>query len=385
MSLKQIRFKMPLVSLYYLFCFPVSRFLSYAWNLGRFLGLFLITQVIRGIFLTFHYTADSSLAFDSVQYICYEVNFGWLVRMVHFNGASFIFILLYLHIWKGLLLSSYRLKFVWASGFSILFLIIAVAFTGYVLVWSQIRYWAAVVITSLLRVLPVWGESLLLWIWGSYNVRTATLKLFFTIHFLLPFLILLVVIVHLLALHKVGSTTFLGYSGNLYKVPFFPYYVIKDLINLVPISLALVFILEYPYLLGDPEIFQIANPIVSPVHIVPEWYFCACYAILRSIPRKSLGVLLMVLSLIIPIFIFLFYSSYSPFVLLTRLLSYLFIFNFVFISWVGQCPLEAPFLVLGSISLRIYFSLLFLIIRRFALRKILFAPSSIFLRSSISL
>jgi ubiquinol-cytochrome c reductase cytochrome b subunit len=315
------------------------------------------------------------MSFGRIQYICREVHLGWLIRIVHFNCANFIFLILYFHILKGLFISSHRLKKVWVRGIILFYLISATAFTGYSLVWSQIRYWAIVVITNFLGVFPYFGESLLYWVWGGYTISRATLKLFFTLHFLIPWLIFIIIIVHLLKLHEVGRTRILGYRGSLFKVRFWPYYWTIDLINIIPLGLMLLFSLSYPYYLGEPEIFIEANPIVSPLHITPEWYFCAFYAVLRVIPNKGWGIFFLVISLILP-FLIVFINNYlSPLVLLLRILIYIFIFNFIFLRWLGQCSIEEPFIMLIVFSTFIYFFLLFIIILSFYIRRTLFTGS----------
>ena len=331
--------------------------------MGSLLGILLFVQILRGVLLALYYTPDSSLAFERVQYICREVRRGWLVRLIHFNGASIIFLCLYAHIVKAFLLRRYRLRSVWFRGFLLFFLMIAIAFTGYTLSWSQMSYWAAVVITSLIRTIPFFGDSLLLWIWGGYRVGNATLKLFFVLHFLLPWFLLIVVVYHLLSLHSVGSTSNLGYRGGLGKVTFFPFYWAQDSVNFLFLFLAYLFILEFPYYLGDPEMFVEANPMMSPLHIVPEWYFLAYYAILRAIPNKSIGVAVLLLRLLVPMMFGLIRNYMSPLVLFLRSLVYCFVSVFVLLSWLGQRPLEHPYVMLRGVLTLFYFIVLILMAR----------------------
>jgi len=279
--------------------------LLYFWNFGRILGIILIFQLLTGFFLVFYYSNDSSLSFDTVQYIIYEVNNGWLIRIFHSNGASLFFIFLYLHFFKGLIFFSYRLKKVWLVGILIFLLFMIIAFMGYVLVWAQISFWASVVITSLLTVIPYWGFTLVFWVWGGFSVTGSTLKFFFVLHFLLPWISLILIIIHLFFLHSTGSSSNLFCFLDLDKVNFFPYFIFKDLLNFIFFFLFIIFCMFFPFLLGDSEIFLESNILVSPIHIVPEWYFLFAYAILRCVPNKILGVILLLFRILI-FFFFLF-------------------------------------------------------------------------------
>jgi quinol-cytochrome oxidoreductase complex cytochrome b subunit len=286
-----------------------SKRLSYVWNMGRLLGFILMIQIISGLFLTFYYSNDSILAYTSVQYIIYEVNLGWLIRVFHFNGASLLFFAIYVHFFKGLFFFRYRLKKVWLVGLLILIIFMGVAFIGYVLVWAQIRFWACVVITRLITVFPLFGLKIVYWIWGGYSIGRATLKLFYSLHFLLPWFGLIFVILHLFFLHERGRRSRLMCFRDCDKINFYPYYFYKDLINIFYLLLFFFIVLINPFLLGDPEIFVEANPLVRPTHIVPEWYFLFAYAILRCIPNKLFGVLCLLMSLLI---FFLFLVFYLP-------------------------------------------------------------------------
>jgi len=333
---------------------PSRKTLSLSWNFGSMLGIVLIFQILTGTFLAFYYSADSILAFSSVQYIIYEVNYGWVFRIFHFNGASLFFIFLYLHFFKGLFFFSYRLKLVWVSGLTIFLLLMMEAFIGYVLVWAQIRFWASVVITSLLSVIPVWGPIVVTWIWSGFTVSGATLKFFFVLHFLVPWLVLIVMLAHLVFLHRTGSTSLLYCHGDYDKVNFGVDYWGKDIYNILVWLLFFLLCLIYPFSLGDPEIFIEADPIIRPVHIVPEWYFLFAYAILRAIPNKILGVLALLFRILI-FYVFIFVKNYySVLVKLNKFLVFGFIFVSVFLSWLGQCLVEYPF-----VFLRIVFSFLY--------------------------
>lgn len=340
---------------------PRRKSLSLNWNYGRILGIILVFQIVTGTLLAIYYSADSLVAFRRVQYIIYEVNYGWIFRVFHFNGASLFFIFLYLHFFKALFFSSYRLKFVWMSGLTIFLFVIIEAFIGYVLVWAQISFWASVVITSLLRVIPIWGPVLVVWIWRGFTVSGATLKFFFVLHFLVPYLVLVVMLLHLVFLHDTGSTSKLFVHGDYDKISFFPYYWLKDSYNLLFWLLFFRFSLVYPFNLGDPEMFIEADPIMRPVHIVPEWYFLFAYAILRAIPNKILGVVALLISIVSFYFFVIVRNYHSVLKVLNKYLVFLFIFISVILRWLGQCLVETPFVLLSAIFSLIYFFLLYII------------------------
>ena len=344
------------------FSLPASKRLTVNWNYGRILGIILIFQIFTGSFLAFYFSSDSINAFTSVQYIIYEVNFGWIFRIIHFNGASLFFLFVYLHIFKGLYLASYRLKEVWISGLTIYLLLIIEAFMGYVLVWAQISFWASVVITSLLRVIPVWGPVVVTWVWGGFTVRGATLKFFFVLHFLLPWGLLFIILIHILLLHNTGSSSSLYCHGDYDKVCFFPEYWGKDSYNLNFWLIFLFFSLIFSYKLGDPEMFIEADPIIRPVHIVPEWYFLFAYAILRAIPNKILGVIALLISIISFYFFSLFKNYVSIMGVFNKLLISLFIFISIVLRWLGQCLVEDPFIFFsGFMSFSYFFIIYFLL------------------------
>nr|AHI51913.1 cytochrome b [Uncinaria sanguinis] len=351
---------------------PSSKSLTVGWNFGSMLGMVLVFQILTGTFLAFYYTADGLMAFKAVQYIMYEVNYGWVFRIFHFNGASLFFIFLYLHMFKGLFMMSYRLKTVWISGLTIYLLLMLEAFMGYVLVWAQMSFWAAVVITSLLSVIPVWGPSIVMWIWSGFSVTSATLKFFFVVHFLLPWGILVLVLMHLMLLHSTGSTSSLFCHGDYDKICFSPEYWYKDAYNVIFWMLFMVVSLLFPFFLGDPEMFIEANPMMSPVHIVPEWYFLFAYAILRAIPNKILGVLALLMS-IMSFYFFVFVNNYTSCLnKLNKFLVFMFIISAVFLSWLGQCLVEEPFTNLSFYFSFVYFYLILLQFLVFYFSKKLF-------------
>nr|QKX48636.1 cytochrome b [Allacma fusca] len=343
---------------------PTPLNISSWWNFGSLLGLCLGTQIITGLFLAMHYTADVTIAFDSVIYIMRDVNYGWLIRTLHANGASFFFICLYTHVGRGIYYSSFLFKETWNIGVIILFITMATAFVGYVLPWGQMSFWGATVITNLLSAVPYLGGAMVEWLWGGFSVGNATLTRFFSLHFILPFIIAALVMVHLLFLHQTGSNNPLGISSNLDKVSFHPFFTYKDMVGFVILLSTLILIsLISPYLFSDCENFIPANPLVTPVHIQPEWYFLYAYAILRSIPNKLGGVIALVASIAI-LFILPFSQNQKvrgvQFYMLNQSLFWLFVVNVFLLTWIGARPVEAPFIVVGQ-TLTITYFLYFLI------------------------
>nr|AIG53254.1 cytochrome b [Ctenotus inornatus] len=344
---------------------PSPSNISAWWNFGSLLGLCLIVQVLTGLFLAMHYTADISSAFSSVAHICRDVQYGWLIRNLHANGASMFFICLYLHIGRGLYYGSYMFKETWNIGVILLLLVMATAFVGYVLPWGQMSFWGATVITNLLSVIPYIGTSLVEWIWGGFSVDNATLTRFFTFHFLLPFAIMGASMLHLLFLHETGSNNPTGLTSNTDKIPFHPYYSYKDLLGATLFLMVLLLLALFsPNLLGDPENFTPANPLVTPPHIKPEWYFLFAYAILRSIPNKLGGVLALLFSILILMFVPALHTSkqrgnaFRPF---SQALFWALVSNIIILTWIGGQPVEDPFIIIGQIASTTYF-IIFLIL-----------------------
>jgi len=338
---------------------PAPSNISAWWNFGSLLGLCLGVQIVTGLFLAIHYTANVDLAFSRVAHICRDVNYGWLLRTTHANGASFFFICLYLHTGRGIYYGSYLFLHTWSIGVIIIFLVIGTAFLGYVLPWGQMSFWGATVITNLASAIPYVGTDLVQWLWGGFAVDNATLTRFFTFHFLLPFIIAAAVIVHLLFLHQTGSNNPLGLPNNIDKIPFHHYFTLKDVFGILVIIIALLLLtLLDPYLLGDPDNFIPANPLVTPAHIQPEWYFLFAYAILRSIPNKLGGVVSLVLS--IAILLILPFTHKGKFRRLTfypinqimfwRLVSIVFL-----LTWIGARPVEDPYILTGQVLTVLYF------------------------------
>nr|AIG53210.1 cytochrome b [Ctenotus spaldingi]AIG53212.1 cytochrome b [Ctenotus spaldingi]AIG53213.1 cytochrome b [Ctenotus spaldingi]AIG53216.1 cytochrome b [Ctenotus spaldingi] len=344
---------------------PSPSNISAWWNFGSLLGLCLIAQVLTGLFLAMHYTADISSAFSSVAHICRDVQYGWLIRNLHANGASMFFICLYLHIGRGLYYGSYMFKETWNIGVVLLLLVMATAFVGYVLPWGQMSFWGATVITNLLSAIPYIGTSLVEWIWGGFSVDNATLTRFFTFHFLLPFAIMGASMLHLLFLHETGSNNPTGLTSNTDKIPFHPYYSYKDLLGATLFLMMLLLLaLFFPNLLGDPENFTPANPLVTPPHIKPEWYFLFAYAILRSIPNKLGGVLALLFSILILMLVPALHTSKqrgNAFRPLSQILFWTLVSNIIILTWIGGQPVEDPFITIGQIASTTYF-IIFLIL-----------------------
>nr|YP_010334368.1 cytochrome b [Polypedates leucomystax]QDK58654.1 cytochrome b [Polypedates leucomystax]UNH90316.1 cytochrome b [Polypedates leucomystax] len=338
---------------------PTPANLSAWWNFGSLLGVCLIAQVATGLFLAMHYTADTSLAFSSVAHVCRDVNYGWLLRNLHANGASFFFICVYLHIGRGLYYGSFNFKETWNIGVILLFLLMATAFVGYVLPWGQMSFWGATVITNLMSAAPYIGNTLVQWIWGGFSVDNATLTRFFTFHFILPFAIMGASMMHLLFLHQTGSSNPTGLNSNLDKIPFHPYFSYKDILGFTIMLTSLALLSTFnPNLLGDPDNFTPANPLVTPPHIKPEWYFLFAYAILRSIPNKLGGVLALLFSIIILIFVPMTNTSKQrtmTFRPLTKILFWTLIANTMILTWIGGQPVEDPFIIIGQLASGLYF------------------------------
>nr|BAR45783.1 Cytochrome b [Scopelarchoides danae] len=341
---------------------PAPSNISAWWNFGSLLGLCLITQILTGLFLAMHYTSDISMAFSSVAHICRDVNYGWLIRNMHANGASFFFICIYMHIARGLYYGSYLYKETWNVGVVLLLLVMMTAFVGYVLPWGQMSFWGATVITNLLSAVPYVGNALVQWIWGGFSVDNATLTRFFAFHFLFPFVILAMTVIHLLFLHETGSNNPAGINSDADKISFHPYFTYKDLLGFAIMLIALTSLALFsPNLLGDPDNFTPANPLVTPPHIKPEWYFLFAYAILRSIPNKLGGVLALLASILVLMLVPFLHTSKQrglTFRPLTQLLFWTFVANVLILTWIGGMPVEHPFVIIGQIASFLYFLLL---------------------------
>lgn len=340
---------------------PVN--ISYWWNYGSLLGIFLFIQIIRGFFLSIHYCPNTSYAFNRIIHIIQNISNGWLIHNIHINGATFFFICIYTHMARGIYYSSFKFIHTWIIGVSIFLISIATAFLGYVLPWGQISFWGATVITNLVSTIPYIGITLVEWIWGGFSINNATLNRFFSLHFILPFIILIIVIIHLYFLHSSGSSNPLGTNRNFYKIPFHIYFSFKDLLGFI--SFLIIFtliILQYPYIFRDPDNFIPANPIITPIHIQPEWYFLFAYAILRSIPNKLGGVIALLISILI-LYTLPFQKIFIPsliFYPLNQLLFWIFINIFILLTWAGAQAIELPFITIRQ-CLSIFYFLYFII------------------------
>nr|ADM46790.1 cytochrome b [Microtus arvalis]ADM46792.1 cytochrome b [Microtus arvalis]ADM46793.1 cytochrome b [Microtus arvalis]ADM46794.1 cytochrome b [Microtus arvalis]WFG63798.1 cytochrome b [Microtus arvalis] len=341
---------------------PAPSNISSWWNFGSLLGLCLIVQILTGLFLAMHYTSDTATAFSSVAHICRDVNYGWLIRYMHANGASMFFICLFLHVGRGIYYGSYNMIETWNMGIVLLFAVMATAFMGYVLPWGQMSFWGATVITNLLSAIPYIGTTLVEWIWGGFSVDKATLTRFFAFHFILPFIITALVLVHLLFLHETGSNNPTGLNSDADKIPFHPYYTVKDFLGVLILLMAfMILTLFFPDILGDPDNYTPANPLNTPPHIKPEWYFLFAYAILRSIPNKLGGVLALILSIVILAFMPLLHTSKQralTFRPITQTMYWILVADLLVLTWIGGQPVEYPFIIIGQTASIAYFAII---------------------------
>jgi quinol-cytochrome oxidoreductase complex cytochrome b subunit len=347
--------------------YPTPSNITYFWNFGSMAGMCLVIQILTGIGLAMHYTPHVDLAFQSVEHIMRDVNGGWLLRYVHANGASMFFIVVYIHIGRGLYYGSYvePRGFLWTIGVVILILMMATAFMGYVLPWGQMSFWGATVITNLFSAFPLVGSKIVTLLWGGFAVDNATLNRFFSLHYLLPFAIAGAVLVHLAALHQDGSNNPLGITSVSDKISFFPYFFIKDTLSFIAFIMFFSFFVYYsPNTLGHPDNYIEANPMVTPEHIVPEWYFLPSYAILRSIPNKLVGVIALFASLLVLLLLPIISTSkvrsslYRP---LHQKFFWFLVADFILLGYIGQSSPETPFLEIGQIA-SVYYFMYFLVI-----------------------
>ena len=342
---------------------PTPRNLNYWWNFGSLAGIILVIMIVSGLLLSMHYVAHVDLAFDSVEHIMRDVNYGWLIRYIHSVGASMFFLIVYIHISRGLYYGSYKSprEVLWWLGIIIFLLMIAAAFLGYTLPWGQMSFWGATVITNLFSAIPLVGDSIVTWLWGGFSVDNPTLNRFYSLHFLIPFIIVGIVFLHIVALHKFGSNNPTGIDLTLKqeKIPFHPYYTIKDFFGFsVFFIIFSIFIFFLPNSLGHPVNYIPADPLVTPEHIVPEWYFLPFYAILRAIPFKLLGVLAMLGSILI-LFVLPWLDTckvrscrFRP---IYKQFYWIFIFNFIVLGWVGSKVPEGHYLIISRICTTYYF------------------------------
>jgi len=352
----------------YLVDSPQPANISYLWNFGSLLGVCLIIQILTGAFLAMHYTPNVDFAFNSVEHIMRDVNNGWIIRYTHANVASFFFIFVYMHVGRGLYYSSYKTPRVllWSIGVIILILMMAIAFLGYVLPYGQMSLWGATVITNLLSAIPVFGQDIVELIWGGFSVSNATLNRFFSLHYLLPFLLAALVVGHLIALHEHGSNNPNGVTSHGDRIAMHPYFLFKDLVTIFAFFLVLsVIVFFYPNLLGHSDNYIPADPMVTPASIVPEWYLLPFYAILRSIPNKLLGVVAMFGSLLILLILPLTDLSRirgNQFRPAMKLAFWFFVVDFIILMWIGSQHPESPYLEIGQIATAFYFSWFLIIV-----------------------
>jgi ubiquinol-cytochrome c reductase cytochrome b/c1 subunit len=364
--IRWVDYRLPVFSFlqHELTAYPTPVNLNYWWNFGSLAGIILVIMIVTGVVLAMHYTPNADLAFDSVERIMRDVNYGWLLRYIHMNGASMFFLIVYIHMFRGLYYGSYKYprELLWILGVVILLLMMATAFMGYVLPWGQMSYWAATVITNLFSAIPIVGEKIVTLLWGGFTVGNPTLNRFFSLHYLLPFVLVAVVGLHLMALHQHGSNNPLGIDrrGPQDSIPFHPYYTVKDMFGLCVFLLVFaIFVFYAPNFLGHPDNYIPANPMVTPPHIVPEWYFLPYYAILRSVPDKLFGVILMFGAVLILFLVPWLDTSpvrsarYRP---IYRLVSWVLVIDTIVLGWVGSRPPEGIAVTIGQLATFYYFA-----------------------------
>nr|YP_003406717.1 cytochrome b [Microcosmus sulcatus]CAL23086.2 cytochrome b [Microcosmus sulcatus] len=340
---------------------PAPANISYWWNWGSMIGVTLVLQILTGLFLTMHYVSSAECAFDSVVHIHRDVMGGWAMRSMHGNGASLFMFCIYMHIGRGIYYKSFMNVHVWGVGVVLFILAMITAFLGYVLPWGQMSFWGATVITNFLSVIPVYGTDVVNWIWGGFSVGGPTLTRFYTLHYLMPFVIVVFSLLHLVFLHSKGSGNPLGVSSKSLKFNFWPYSLVKDYNSFLTILVFyLLVVFFFPNVFGDPENFMKANSLVTPVHIKPEWYFLFAYAILRCIPNKSMGVVALVMSVVVLLFLPMlnmvnknFYVKGNS--LMRKMVFWVFSFNFLVLTWLGGSPVEEPYIFLAQVSSVLYF------------------------------
>nr|YP_010990693.1 cytochrome b [Rhotana formosana]WOW99137.1 cytochrome b [Rhotana formosana] len=343
----------------FLFDLPSPSNISLWWNMGSLLGLCLMIQILSGLFLSMHYTPSTNKAFLSIIHISRDVNYGWMMRNIHANGASLFFILIYTHLARGVYYMSFKMKKTWISGTIILLTLMATAFLGYVLPWGQMSFWGATVITNLISTIPYSGDMMVKWIWGGFTVENPTLNRFYSLHFILPFMIMILILMHLILLHEKGSSNPLGLINKIDKIPFHPYFTTKDIMGLIIMMITFLTMINlYPFMMTDPENFIPANSMVTPKHIQPEWYFLFAYAILRSIPNKLGGVIALLMSIFM--FLTLPFSTKNKFQStcmypLNKIMFWIMVNMFILLTWAGMKPVEEPFMMISQLLTINYF------------------------------
>jgi len=348
--------------------YPTPAAITYLWNFGIIAAGVLVLQIITGMALAMHYTPQVTLAFASVDHIMRDLSYGWLLRYLHTTGASFFFVTVYAHIARGMYYGSYTYPrhLVWWSGLVLYILMMATAFLGYVLPWGQMSFWGATVITNFFSVIPVYGPDIVVWLWGGPSIDNATLNRFFSLHYLCPFLIVAVTLIHLLLLHEMQSSNPLGISSVTDRIPFYPYFYVKDVLGILYFAFVFcIFLFFFPEALNHPDNYIQANPLVTPEHIVPEWYFLPLYAILRAIPHKTAGVIALAMALI-SLFLLPFFHTVptrsAVFRPLYRVVFWLWLFDVLLLGYLGSCAAEPPYVIVSQFSSILYFALLWVII-----------------------
>nr|AJT35535.1 cytochrome b [Phrixothrix hirtus] len=337
---------------------PTPSNISYWWNFGSLLGACLSIQIITGLFLSMFYCPNITLAFDSTINICRNINYGWMLRTIHSNGASIMFMFLYMHISRGLYYSSFKMTKTWFMGVMIFLMTMMIAFMGYILPWGQMSFWGATVITNLISTIPYLGNSILNWLWGGFNINNATLNRMFSLHFILPLILMMMSMIHIFFIHEKGSNNPLGTNSNMDKMPFHLLFTFKDMTSLmVTFFLLLIIIMIKPYYLGDPQNFIPANPLKTPLHIKPEWYFLFAYSILRSIPNKLGGVIAMFMSIMILLTLPMTkkINLSSQFCPLTKMIMWYFLMIMMMLTWLSTMPMENPFIEMNQLMTMLYF------------------------------
>ena len=341
--------------------YPTPTNLNYYYGFGSLAGIMLVIQILTGIFLAMHYTPHIDYAFSSVEHIMRDVEYGWLIRYAHANGASFFFMIVYIHIFRGLYYGSYMYprEALWCSGVIIFLLMMATGFMGYILPWGQMSFWGATVITNLFSAIPLIGQDIVLWLWGGFAIDNPTLNRFFSLHYFLPFVIAGLSFIHLILLHQTGSNNPLGISANTEYLPFYPYFYVKDLFGFIGLIVVFLFVICFkPNALGHPDNYLMADAISTPAHIVPEWYFLPFYAILRSIPDKVGGIVAMLVSILILLVLPFINTSEvrsTTFRPIFKIFYWMLFADFIILGWVGQQGVEDYIILIGQIATVFYF------------------------------